>query len=136
MVVAPLDRAEFVPHVIVIYGNPAQISRLIEAAVYATGQPVISSNIGALACSEEITRTILTDRCQLIVAGGGDRIMAQTQDDEASFAIPIGKAEEIVEGLEGTHKRGWRYPTHSFLTYKAQFPPSFGELMDYLRQDD
>jgi hypothetical protein len=26
-----------------------------------------------------------------------------------------------------------RYPTPSFLTFKAEFPPTFGELMDYLR---
>jgi uncharacterized protein (DUF169 family) len=135
LVAAPLQRTNFEPQIIIIYGNPAQIARLIQAAIYGTGEPIISSSIGGFACGEEITRTILTDQCQSIVAGGGDRAIAQTQDDEISFAMPIGKVEAIIEGLEGTHKAGMRYPTPSFLTFKAEFPPGFAELMDYLRQD-
>jgi uncharacterized protein (DUF169 family) len=135
LMAAPLNRADFEPQIIIIYGNPAQISRLIQAATHETGKPIVSSSIGALACSEEITRPILTDRCQFIVAGGGDRVIAQTQDHELSFAMPISKAAAVVEGLEATHKAGMRYPTASFLTFKAGFPPAFSELMDYLRQD-
>ncbi len=133
-VAAALHRADFEPQVIIVYGNPAQIARLIQAAVYGTGEPVVSSSIGSAACGEEITRPILTDQCQFIVVGGSDRVFAQTQDHEASFAVPIGKVDVLIEGLEATHKAGMRYPTPSFLTFKPQFPPSFKELMDYLRQ--
>jgi len=135
LVAAPLHRADFEAQVIVVYGNPAQIARLVQAIVYGTGEPVVSSSIGGLACGEEISRTMLTDQCQFIIAGGGDRTVAQTQDHEAAFALPMSKAEALVEGLEETHKRGMRYPTTSFLTYKAEFPPSFSELTDYLKQD-
>jgi len=135
LVAAPLHRADFEAQVIVVYGNPAQIARLIQAIVYGTGEPVLSSSIGGLACGEEISRTMLTDQCQFIIAGGGDRAVAQTQDHEAAFALPISKAEALVEGLQETHKRGMRYPTTSFLTYKAEFPPSFSELTDYLKQN-
>lgn len=135
LVAAPLHRANFEPQVIIIYGNPAQIARLIQATVYETGEPIVSSSMGGFACGEEITRAILTGQCQFTVAGGGDRAIAQTQDDEISFAVPISKAAALIEGLERTHEAGMRYPTLSFLTFRAQFPPSFGELMDYLRQD-
>lgn len=135
LVAAPLERAEFEPQVILIYGNPAQIARLIQATVWATGEPASSTSFGALSCAEEVTRTILTDQCQYIVAGGGNRIMAGVQDNEVSFALPISRAEAVVNGLEESHKRGMRYPTPSFLTFKAGFPPSFAELIDYLRQE-
>jgi hypothetical protein len=46
----------------------------------------------------------------------------------------MSKVEAIAEGLEGTHKAGMIYPRPSFLKSKAEFPLSFGELMDYLRQ--
>jgi len=134
VVAAPLHRAGFEPQVIIVYGNPAQVGRLIQAAIYATGEPIISSSIGGLACGAEITRTILTDQCQFVVVGGGDRVVAQAHDDEMSFAMPVSKIETIIEGLEATHNAGMRYPTPSFLTYKPQFPPSFGELTDYLKQ--
>jgi uncharacterized protein (DUF169 family) len=130
----PLHRAYFEPHVIVVYGNPAQIARLIQAAVSQTGEAIVSSSLGALACAGEITRTILTNQYQFVVVGAGDRTIVQTQDHEVSFAIPISKAEALLEGLEATHKVGMRYPTPSFLTYKPEFPPSFDELRDYLRQ--
>ena len=135
LVAAPLHRAGFEAQVIVVYGNPAQIARLIQAIVYATGNAVVSSSTGGVACGEEISRTMLTDQCQFIIAGGGDRTVAQAQDHEAAFALPMSKAEALVEGLQETHKRGMRYPTTSFLTYKAEFPPSFSQLMDYLKQD-
>jgi uncharacterized protein (DUF169 family) len=135
VVAAPLHRADFEPQVIVVYGNPAQIARLIQAAVYGTGEPIVSSSIGGFACGAEITQTILTDQCQFVVVGGGDRMVAGTQDHEVSFAVPMSKVEALIEGLEATHKAGMRYPTPSFLTYKPEFPPSFAELMDYLRQE-
>jgi len=134
LVAAPLHRANFEPQVIVIYGNPAQIARLIQAVIYETGEPVISSSGGGFACGEEITRTILTDQCRFILVGGGDRQVAQTQDHELSFAVPMSKMEALMEGLERTHRAGMRYPTPSFLTFKAEFPASFSELMDYLKQ--
>ncbi|RZN67140.1 MAG: hypothetical protein EF807_07875 [Candidatus Methanolliviera hydrocarbonicum] len=135
LVVAPIHRAEFDPQVIVIYGNPAQISRLVQAATYETGDPLVSQNIGGLACGEEITRTILTDRCQFIVVGGGDRAIAQTQDHEVAFAIPMSKVDAVMEGLKATHKAGLKYPTPSFLLFKGSLPPDFAELMDYLKEE-
>jgi len=134
LVAAPIHRANFEPQLVVVYGNPAQVARLIQAAVYGTGEPVASSSAGGFACGQEVTTTILTDKCQFIVTGGGDRGIAQAHDHEAAFAFPMSKAEAIVEGLEGTHRAGMRYPTPSFLTFKAEFPPMFAELMDYLSQ--
>lgn len=134
IVAAPLHRAIFEPHVVIVYGNPAQVARLIQAAVYGTGAPVTSSSAGGFACGQEITATLLTGQCQFIVTGGGDRAIAQAHDHEAAFAMPMSRVEAIVEGLEGTHRAGMRYPTPSFLTFKAEFPPQFGELMEYLRQ--
>ncbi len=136
IVLAPVHRAGFEPEVIIIYGNPAQMSRLIQSAVSAVGEPVVSTNAGGFACGGEITTPILTDQCQIIIAGGGDRVIAQAQDQEAAFAVPASKVEPLIRGLEETHKAGMRYPTTSFLMYQGQFPPAFGELMDYLREGD
>ena len=133
---APINRADFEPQVIVIYGNPAQIARLIQAAIYASGEPVASSSYGGFACAEEITRPIMTQQCRFIVTGGGDRAIAQAHDDEMSFAMPMSRAKEMVDGLEATHKAGMRYPTPSFLTFKADFPVVFDQLTKYLRQDN
>lgn len=132
--IAPLHKADFEPQVIIFYGNPAQLSRLVQSNVYANGKPLTSSQSGGFACGGEITVPFLTDECQMIITGGGDRAIAQTQDHEGAFSIPVSRLEGIVNGLEATHKAGMRYPTTSFLTYQAQFPPVFGELMSYLEE--
>lgn len=134
VVVAPLPRTEFEPNAIIVYGDPAQVARLIQAAVYSSGEPITSSTVGGFACGQEITVPMLTDKCQLVVAGGGDRAVAQTHDHEIAFAIPMSKLEMIAEGLEGTHKAGLRYPTPALLPLGVGLPPSFDELMGYLRE--
>jgi len=134
-IAAPLHRADFEPQVIIVYGNPAQITRLIQAGIYVTGEPVVSSSMGQFACSQEITQTILSDECRFVM-GSGDRIFASLQDHEMSFAMPIGKVESIIEGLEGSHRLGVRYPTRTFLTHQSQFPSGINDLMHYLREDE
>jgi uncharacterized protein (DUF169 family) len=134
VVAAPLHRAGFEPDVIVVYGNAAQVGRLIQAAVYGTGEPVVSSSVGGFACGLEITQPMLTGECQFVVVGGGDRAIAQAHDHEIAFAMPVSRAEAVAEGLEGTHKAGMRYPTTPYLMYAPLFPPAFGELMDYLKE--
>jgi uncharacterized protein (DUF169 family) len=136
VVAAPIERAAFEPDVIVVYGNPAQIARLIQATVYVTGEPVVSRSAGSFSCAEQISRTMLTGRCQYVIAGGGDRMIAQAQDDEASFALPLSQADALAEGLEESHKRGVRYPTRSYLTFSAAMPKSFNQMTEYLQGDD
>jgi uncharacterized protein (DUF169 family) len=135
IIAAPLHRADFEPQLIVTYGNPAQLSRFIQAVIYSMGTPVNSKSSGGVACAQEITVPLLSDECQLVVTGGGDRAWALTQDDEAAFAMPMSKIEAIIEGLEKTHKAGMRYPTTPLLTSQPEVPQSFVDLMAYLNED-
>ena len=36
--------------------------------------------------------------------------------------------DELIEGLEGTHKGGVRFPIPSFVRYSGEFPPSYRKL--------
>jgi len=133
LVAAPLSRADFEPQIIMMYGNPAQVLRLVQSAVYASGVPVMSEIFGFAACAGYITKTILTDQCQFVLPCSGDRMFALTQDHEVAFAMPISKVEVMMEGLKATHKTGLRYPMPSFLAFRAELPPSYIEAMDYLK---
>jgi uncharacterized protein (DUF169 family) len=135
LVCAPLHRTDFEPQSIIIYGNPAQIMRLVQGAASEIGEPITSASFGGGACGGYITKAILTDQCQLILSGAGDRIFALTQDHEMCFAMPLSQVETVLRGLEITHKAGMRYPIPSFLSFKAELPSTYGELMDYLKQE-
>jgi len=47
---------------------------------------------------------------KVILPCTGDRVFGMAQDNEMAFAFPWSCAHEIIEGLEGTHKGGTRYP--------------------------
>jgi hypothetical protein len=65
---------------------------------------------------------------QVVLPCNGDRIFAQTQDDEMAFTIPAAKIDELIEGLEATHAGGIRYPIPSFLRYTGQFPEKYTQM--------
>ncbi len=128
LLVAPLDRATFEPDLVCIYGNPAQVMRLTQAALWKRGGKLTSSFGGRVDCAEIIVTTMRTDRPQVILPCSGDRIFGQTQDHEMAFTIPWSQMEEIVEGLRGTHTGGIRYPITQFMEYEAKLPPRYMEV--------
>ena len=125
ILMAPLHRAAFEPAVVIIYANPAQILRLLTAALWKSGGKLTSSFGGRIDCAEEIIVPQRSGKCEVILPCYGDRIFAQTQDHEMAFSIPIGRVEELVEGLAGTQKGGVRYPMPSFLRYTGEFPEQY-----------
>jgi len=128
LLVAPLHRTAFEPHVVVLYGTPAQVMRLVTAALWKHGGRITSSFSGRIDCADSVITTMRTDQPQVILPCYGDRIFGQAEEHEMAFAVPASWFDEIVEGLEGTHKGGIRYPIPSFLRYEAQWPPTYEEL--------
>jgi len=128
ILVAPLSRTAFEPDLFMVYGNPAQVMRLIQGALYNVGGSIKSSAMGRLGCATIIT-VIKEDECRYIVPGNADRIFGMTQDWELAFMIPPSKADNLLDGLLKTHKAGIRYPITSFFDFEATFPPSYQEQM-------
>jgi MtaA/CmuA family methyltransferase len=127
LLVAPLDRATFEPHLVCVYANPAQVMRLTQASLWKRGGKLASGFSGRIVCSDIIVTTMLTGEPQVILPCSGDRIFGQTQDHEMAFTIPWDRMEEIVEGLRGTHAGGIRYPITQFMEYEAKLPPKYME---------
>jgi uncharacterized protein (DUF169 family) len=130
---APLASADFEPNLVVIYGNPAQIMRLVQSCSYSSGDPVVSSSTGAAGCSFYISKALLTDECQFVLSGPGDRIFGSTQDHEVCFSIPMARIEGVLRGLEETHRAGMRLPIRTYLRYQPQLPDTYRDLMEYLK---
>ena len=128
LLIAPVERANFDPDVIVVYGSPGQIMRLVQSAgrSFPSGAGL---NVGAVAtasadCGDIVARTTLSGDCHFILASGGDRIFGGTQDHEVIFAIPSDKVEAVLKGLEDTHKAGYRYPIITDLRHPPSLPPA------------
>ncbi len=123
LVISPLTRTKIVPDLILVFGNPAQIMRLLQGALYNKGEKLKSEMAGIFAsCTNGIIRTFNTGECQVIIPGNGDRVFAGTNDDEMLFTIPAEKAEEIVNGMKA---QGFaKYP----IPVSLQVPPPFPGL--------
>ena len=121
VVISPLTRTRIVPDVILVYGNPAQIMRLIQGAMYKEGTKVKSEMAGVTgSCISGISRTFITDEYQVVIPGNGDRVFAGTYDNEMLFTIPAAKAEELIVGMKA--QRVAKYPIPMSLVMPPQFP--------------
>jgi uncharacterized protein (DUF169 family) len=134
--VAPLNRTSFEPHVVAVYANSAQVLRLVQAALYKCGGRISSTAGGRLDCADIVIQTMTTDEPKVILPCTGDRIFGAAQDTEMVFAFPWKYAEEIIEGLEGTHKGGIRYPITVAMRQTVNMPPTYQELMKKLAERD
>lgn len=131
MVSGPLGRIDFTPDVVLVFGNPAQVMRLVTGALWESGGYIHSRFSGRTDCADEVIETMHTGKPQVILPCYGDRIFGQTQDHEMAFSMPWAFAQTLVDGLEGTHKGGVRYPIPQFMKYTGTFPPSYEELRQY-----
>ena len=123
LLIAPIEITDFEPDVIVIYGDSAQINRLVQSAAMGVGQEVSAVAPGFMDCGDTVARTFLSDKCQFILPSGGDRVFGGTQDHEVIFTMPKSKIETVAKGLENTHKLGFRYPILTDLRHRPVLPP-------------
>jgi uncharacterized protein (DUF169 family) len=107
----PMNRCDFEPDLAVVYGNPAQILYLIQAANFGHGPGIRSSSTGRGGCATWIAGVLQSGECTYMIPGPGERIFAGTQDYEISFAIPYSKFENVVNGLQYVkNQSAFRYP--------------------------
>ncbi len=128
LTVGPLSRIDFKPELFVVYGNSAQVMRLVQGTLYRRGGALSSVSTGRIDCAEIVIRTLQEGKPQYILPCSGDRIFGLTADDEMIFAAPYSWAEEVVEGLEGTHRGGIRYPVPMYMRFEPTFPTQYEEL--------
>ncbi len=133
IVVCPLDKCDFEPDLILVYGSGAQIIRMVQGSLYKCGGAVESRFMGRAACGAEITTPLITDKVNVIIPGGGARVFALYGDDELSFAIPKSKIKDVCDGVIATHKGGVaRMPTpFAGPTKSPSMPPYYSELEKY-----
>jgi len=128
VVAGPLGRIDFEPQTVLVYGNSAQVMRLLNACLFEKGGSLRSEFSGRGDCSDIVIRSGKTGEPQVILPCYGDRIFGTAADDEMAFTFPFRMGDEVVRGLEGTHQGGIRYPVPVFMRYQAEFPSSYQEL--------
>lgn len=124
----PLARAGYEPHVVLVYGNSAQVMLLLAASLHESGGYLTCHFSPRIDCSESVVRTMTTGEPQIILPCYGDRVVGQAQDHEMAFSFPWERAAQVGASLEALYKGGVRYPIPSFLRYQPGFPPKYQAL--------
>ena len=133
LVLAPLAKGLNEPDTVAIYGNPAQIMRLVQARVYESGERLNGTFGGKVECSEYLIGPFSSQVPRIAIPGMGDRIFSMTQDDEMVFALPGKDLPGLLKGLqEAGNKIGARYPVTFYQNFQPDFPKPYKILGDEL----
>lgn len=130
ILISPIQSASFDPDVIIFYGNGAQVMRMIQAAVFASGESLTSKSTGAGGCLLTVVAPILEGVCKYTVPGNGERRLGLVADGELGFAMPKNRFEEVVSGLKLSHDGKQTYPiSPGYLKLDYKFTaPAYVEL--------
>jgi len=133
ILLSPVPKAGFEPDVILLYGNGAQVMRMIQAAVFASGESLSTKSTGSGGCLLPIVGSILEGKCKYSVPGNGERRLGLIGDGELAFAMPKSRFEEVVKGLRLSHEGKQTYPiSPGYLKMAYKMPPSYAELRQQL----
>jgi uncharacterized protein (DUF169 family) len=130
ILISPIQSASFDPDVILFYGNGAQVMRMIQAAVFASGESLTSKSTGAGGCLLSVVAPVLEGVCKYTVPGNGERRLGLVADDELGFAMPKNRFEEVVSGLGLSHAGKQTYPiSPGYLKLEYKFAaPAYVQL--------
>jgi uncharacterized protein (DUF169 family) len=123
---APLQKGLFDPDTIAIFGNPAQVMRLIQSFAFMESTRIAGNFGGKVECTEYLIAPFKTGLPRIAIPGMGDRIFSMTQDDEMVFSIPGRLLAGLVEGMKEAGKKiGARYPVTPYQNFEPDFPKPY-----------
>ncbi len=117
---APTAYDPFVPDIVLIYGNPAQMSLMVNAIQYDRFERLTFYSVGESSCSDVIGRCFVDRVPALSIPCYGERRFGHAADDELAIGLPAEDCRRILENLEKLYKKGIRYPISQ---YGAQVSP-------------
>ncbi|MCL4504034.1 MAG: DUF169 domain-containing protein [Deltaproteobacteria bacterium] len=124
----PLQRLTIAPDVVAVYGNPAQLNRLIQAATYSLGERVGGEFGGKVECASYLIGPYRRGEFIVTIPGQGDRMFSMTQDDELVLSFPVKYLEGLILGLkDAARKIGARYPITVYQNFTPTFPSPYLE---------
>jgi uncharacterized protein (DUF169 family) len=107
VVTAPLKKASFVPDVVLVYSNPAQLRGLL-LPMMSGGSSQISTHLFLPSCAHCVVDPMRTGKYCVVLPDPGEYQRALTLEEEIIFAVPQERVPVLMAGL----KRGGRAYTH------------------------
>jgi uncharacterized protein (DUF169 family) len=137
LLASPLaESCVYQPDVVLIYGNPAQIMRLIHGCVYRTGEKVAADTVAEAAVCSAIGFAKATGRPIVGFPCAGDRRFGGTQNSELVFAAPFRMLEDVVSSIAALARSGPVYPVAPNVMWTPQMPPAYTIVQSDLKKEE
>ena len=130
IVAGALNRINYKPDLILIWGNSAQIMRIIQGYLWNKGGKISMSTFCDGVCADTISNAIISGKLQIAFPCLGDRRFGMALDSDLIASIPFILIDEIIKGMEETHKAGTRYP----IPFQLSTPEFFLKLKKRLKR--
>jgi uncharacterized protein (DUF169 family) len=104
---APLKSASFIPDVVIVYLNPAQLRGLLMPMMLGDSSP-ISGHFLLPSCGHCVVDPMITGNYCVVLPDPGEYQRALTQEAEIIFAMPRKKVPRLTAGL-GSEGRGYSH---------------------------
>ncbi|MFH0844083.1 MAG: DUF169 domain-containing protein [Pseudomonadota bacterium] len=109
-VFGPVERGNFEPDVILIYGNPCQIMMVLDALHWIKYEVNSFIDTGGSSCATTIGYTFTTGKLSMAIPDYGERRYGHVPDNEVVVSMKPEKLADVMEGLAGLKKIGLPYP--------------------------
>jgi uncharacterized protein (DUF169 family) len=125
VVSAPLRTAGFIPDIVLIYSNNAQLDNMLHAMSFA-GEGMITSPLYPIAsCAFSVVPALSGQYC-VTLPDPGELGRALAGEDEIIFSVPRDKVGVLVKQLQTFQEMKFGYRQHAFLEMRPDFPrPDF-----------
>ncbi len=99
MVLGPLKTARFVPDLVMIYSNTAQLRHLLLSLRWKNGYQVTSTIDPIGSCVHSVVPSLLKGECWITVPDPGDYERAAALDEEMILTVPAKRLKELMDGV-------------------------------------
>jgi uncharacterized protein (DUF169 family) len=107
---APLRTAKYIPDVILIYSNNAQLRSMLMALKFARGEYHVESDLEPFdSCVYSVVPVFFNGKYRVTFPDPGEYERALTDEDKVIFSFPTAKLDELLEALRQVERMGQSY---------------------------
>ena len=106
---APLKTAGFIPDVVMIYSNNAQLRSMLMALKFRPGYSVESDLEAFDSCVYALVPVFLNGKYRVTFPDPGEYERAMVGEDKVIFSLPVSRLDEYVDALRQLDKMGQGY---------------------------
>jgi uncharacterized protein (DUF169 family) len=117
---APLRSTEFMPDIVLIYSNNAQLNNMLHALSFCGEGKVTSPLYPIASCAFSVVPALSGQYC-VTLPDPGELGRAHAREDEIIFSIPRDKVEILVSQLKMFKERNLGYKDHAFFEMRPDF---------------